>query len=95
MTLCRNFHVWNEIWTTRGDLPGDKYDGWQAVDATPQEESAKLFQMGPAPLNAVKEGEVYAGFDTGFVFSEVNADTVTWVVKKDEMGEYVLQSMLH
>jgi hypothetical protein len=51
--------------------------------------------MGPAPLNAVKEGEVYAGFDTGFVFSEVNADTVTWVVKKDEMGEYVLQSMLH
>ena len=51
--------------------------------------------MGPAPLNAVKEGEVYAGFDTGFVFSEVNADCVTWVVKKDESDEFVLQSMLY
>ncbi len=50
--------------------------------------------MGPAPLNAVKDGEVYAGFDTGFVFSEVNADCVTWVVKKDENSEYILQSML-
>ena len=86
-----NFHVWNEIWTKRGDLPESKYDGWQAVDATPQEESSQIYQMGPAPLNAVKEGEVYAGFDTGFVFSEVNADCVTWVVKKDESDEYVLQ----
>ena len=88
-----NFHVWNEIWTKRGDLPGNKYDGWQAVDATPQEESSQIYQMGPAPLNAVKEGEVYAGFDTGFVFSEVNADCVTWVMKKDESDEYVLQRM--
>ncbi|XP_055508711.1 protein-glutamine gamma-glutamyltransferase E-like [Leucoraja erinacea] len=33
-----NFHVWNESWMARDDLvPG--YDGWQVVDATPQEES--------------------------------------------------------
>ena len=50
--------------------------------------------MGPAPLTAIKEGEVYAGFDTGFVFSEVNADRVTWVVKKDEDDDYIIQSML-
>ena len=88
----RNFHVWNEIWTKRCDLPGDKYDGWQAVDATPQEKSSQIFQMGPAPLTAIKDGEVYAGFDTGFVFSEVNADRVTWVVEKDSGGDYVVQS---
>ena len=50
--------------------------------------------MGPAPLTAIKEGEVYAGFDTVFVFSEVNADRVTWVVKKDEDDDYIIQSML-
>ena len=32
----RNFHVWNESWFRRPDLP-DGYDGWQAHDATPQE----------------------------------------------------------
>lgn len=64
------------------------------MDATPQEESSQLYQMGPAPLTAVKEGEVYAGFDAGFVFSEVNADIVTWVVKKDKNDEYIIQSML-
>ena len=32
----RNFHVWNESWVKRYDLP-DGYDGWQAVDSTPQE----------------------------------------------------------
>jgi hypothetical protein len=64
------------------------------VDATPQEKSSQLYQMGPAPLTAVKEGEVYAGFDAGFVFSEVNADIVTWVVKKDKNDEYIIQSML-
>lgn len=40
---------------TRPDLaPG--YDGWQAVDATPQELSLNLYQTGPAPVKAVKEG---------------------------------------
>lgn len=33
-----NFHIWTEIWTKRADLPNG-YDGWQVVDATPQETS--------------------------------------------------------
>ena len=33
-----NFHVWNESWFRRPDLP-DGFDGWQALDATPQEAS--------------------------------------------------------
>ena len=39
MTLYfRNFHVWNEAWFERSDLP-EGYGGWQAFDATPQEAS--------------------------------------------------------
>ena len=40
----------------RNDLPPG-YDGWQAVDATPQEVSLGLYQTGPAPLTAIKNGK--------------------------------------
>ena len=33
-----NYHVWNDCWMARPDLPAG-YGGWQAVDATPQEKS--------------------------------------------------------
>ncbi|XP_077297888.1 annulin-like [Arctopsyche grandis] len=69
------YHVWNEIWTKRPDLSarGD-YDGWQAIDATPQEKSEyKLFQCGPAPLVAIKQKELQISYDVEFIFSEVNA----------------------
>lgn len=33
-----NFHVWNDIWMARPDLPSG-YGGWQAIDSTPQEAS--------------------------------------------------------
>ena len=36
---CRNFHVWNEAWMTRTVDLGKGYDGWQVIDATPQEVS--------------------------------------------------------
>lgn len=34
--VTRDFHVWNESWFRRPDLP-EGYDGWQAFDPTPQE----------------------------------------------------------
>ena len=34
----RNFHVWNEAFCRRPDLPSG-YEGWQAFDGTPQEAS--------------------------------------------------------
>lgn len=34
-----NFHVWNEVWMRRPDLPDSSYAGWQVIDATPQEAS--------------------------------------------------------
>ena len=55
VSFCfRNFHVWNDAWMARPLLP-EGYGGWQAVDATPQEESQGKFQCGPASVAAVKE----------------------------------------
>ncbi|XP_064297875.1 protein-glutamine gamma-glutamyltransferase 4 [Phalacrocorax carbo] len=76
-----NFHVWNDVWMKRKDLPPG-FDGWQAIDATPQELSQGIFQCGPCPLKAIREGDVYLPFDSKFVYAEVNADEVYWVVKK-------------
>ncbi|XP_046384638.1 hemocyte protein-glutamine gamma-glutamyltransferase-like [Ischnura elegans] len=70
-----NFHTWNDAWMSRPDLPPG-YGGWQAIDATPQEQSEKMMQCGPAPLAAVRSGQVGFAFDTAFVFAEVNADVV-------------------
>ncbi|GFR82714.1 glutamine gamma-glutamyltransferase K, partial [Elysia marginata] len=78
-----NFHVWNEVWMLRPDLDKltghkGKYNGWHAVDATPQELSDSVFQCGPSPLVAIKEGDVHIGYDTKFIFAEINADYCTW-----------------
>ena len=40
----RNFHVWNDVWMSRPDLPKG-YGGWQAIDATPQETSEGILQV--------------------------------------------------
>ncbi|XP_067624559.1 annulin isoform X2 [Eurosta solidaginis] len=76
-----NYHVWNELWMQRPDLgigPHGSYGGWQAVDATPQEQSDSMYRVGPASVVAVKNGEILRPFDGGFVYSEVNADKVYW-----------------
>uniref|UniRef100_A0A8C0HAX7 Transglutaminase 4 n=1 Tax=Chelonoidis abingdonii TaxID=106734 RepID=A0A8C0HAX7_CHEAB len=75
-----NFHVWNDVWMKRPDLP-QGFDGWQALDATPQEISQGVYQCGPCPLKAIRSGEVYLLYDSKFVFAEVNADRVFWQVK--------------
>ncbi|ELU05871.1 hypothetical protein CAPTEDRAFT_125845, partial [Capitella teleta] len=81
-----NFHVWNEVWFRRPDLPSGN-DGWQAIDATPQEASDKMMRCGPASLVAIKSGNVFLGYDAKFIFAEVNGDRVTWMV--DEFDDMV------
>ncbi|KAK3085742.1 hypothetical protein FSP39_008070 [Pinctada imbricata] len=72
-----NFHVWNEVWTARCDLePG--FDGWQVIDATPQEMSDGLFVCGPSPLAAIKKGLIGIGYDTAFIMAEVNSDKIRY-----------------
>ncbi|XP_048867525.1 protein-glutamine gamma-glutamyltransferase K-like [Brienomyrus brachyistius] len=72
-----NFHVWNDCWMARPDLPPGM-GGWQAVDATPQETSQGIFCCGPASLTAIRTGQVYLKHDTPFVFAEVNSDKIYW-----------------
>ncbi|MCI4387780.1 hypothetical protein PGIGA_G00078120 [Pangasianodon gigas] len=72
-----NFHVWNDCWMARPDLPPGM-GGWQAVDATPQETSQGIFCCGPAPVAAIREGLVYLKYDAPFVFAEVNSDRIFW-----------------
>uniref|UniRef100_A0A8C2DJ03 Protein-glutamine gamma-glutamyltransferase K n=1 Tax=Cyprinus carpio TaxID=7962 RepID=A0A8C2DJ03_CYPCA len=79
---CRNFHVWNESWMTRPDLPAG-YGGWQVVDATPQEPSQGSYRCGPTSIFAVRNGQVTLKFDTPFVFAEVNSDRIYWQKKTD------------
>ena len=43
-----------------------------------------VFRCGPASVTAVKNGEVYLPYDTGFVFAEVNGDRVYWDVDDDD-----------
>jgi len=73
-----NFHVWNDVWMARKDLP-EGFGGWQAIDATPQEASENFYQCGPASLEAIRRGQVGLGYDVAFVFSEVNADVCHFV----------------
>uniref|UniRef100_A0A4W4FZQ6 protein-glutamine gamma-glutamyltransferase n=1 Tax=Electrophorus electricus TaxID=8005 RepID=A0A4W4FZQ6_ELEEL len=77
-----NYHCWVESWMRREDLPKG-YDGWQVLDPTPQERSDGVYCCGPCPVLAVREGEVGMKYDTTFVFSEVNADLICWMVRPD------------
>ncbi|CAG4986820.1 unnamed protein product [Colias eurytheme] len=72
-----NYHVWNDVWMARPDLPPG-YGGWQAIDATPQETSSGQFQCGPAPLEAIKQGVIGLGYDVEFMLASVNADLMRW-----------------
>ncbi|KAL0968178.1 hypothetical protein UPYG_G00263400 [Umbra pygmaea] len=77
-----NYHCWVESWMDREDLP-EGYGGWQVLDPTPQERSDGVYCCGPCPLKAVKNGDVGIKYDAAFVYSEVNADLVTWIVNTD------------
>ena len=48
-------------------------NGWQTLDATPQELSNGKFQMGPASVKEVQNGTSDC-YDTDFVIGEVNGD---------------------
>ncbi|CAH2292171.1 -glutamine gamma-glutamyltransferase 2 [Pelobates cultripes] len=77
-----NFHCWVESWMARPDLEGG-YDGWQVVDPTPQEKSDGVYCCGPAPVIAIKEGDLNVKYDVRFIFAEVNADVIYFVEQKD------------
>ncbi|XP_047740793.1 hemocyte protein-glutamine gamma-glutamyltransferase-like, partial [Hyalella azteca] len=88
-----NFHVWNDAWMARPDLPSG-YGGWQAIDATPQETSDGLYQCGPASLEAVRRGNVLLPYDVPFVLAEVNADLVRWQQDETEATGFKIMASI-
>ncbi|XP_044155890.1 protein 4.2-like [Bufo gargarizans] len=81
-----HFHVWNECWMQRRDL-WKEYSGWQVLDATAQlKYSGELYCSGPAPVRAIKEGQVELNYDTKLIFSKVYTDTV--VLVRDSQGRF-------
>lgn len=44
-----------------------------------------VYQLGPVPLSAIKQGEVNVPYDGKFAFAEVNGDEVKWRI--DENGK--------
>ncbi|XP_067228882.1 protein-glutamine gamma-glutamyltransferase 2 isoform X1 [Chanodichthys erythropterus] len=86
-----NFHVWVEGWMRRPDLSGDSlYDGWQVLDPTPQEKSSGTYCCGPAPLKAILEGHTDVKYDVPFVYAEVNADKITWLIMANGSKKKIL-----
>ncbi|XP_068120095.1 protein-glutamine gamma-glutamyltransferase E-like [Hyperolius riggenbachi] len=83
-----NYHAWNESWFTRSEL-GERYGGWQVLDATPQELSGDIHCCGPASVHAIKEGDIDLDYDGPFIYAEVNADRVTWVYYDKDVKEKV------
>ena len=41
------------------------------------------FCCGPCPVAAIKEGNLVVKYDAPFVFAEVNADIIYWIVQRD------------
>ncbi|XP_072917692.1 protein-glutamine gamma-glutamyltransferase 2-like [Hemitrygon akajei] len=83
-----NFHCWVECWMKRPDLK-QGFEGWQVLDPTPQERSDGIYCCGPSSLKAIKNGDVDMKFDTPFVFAEVNADVVSWLVYDDSTRKQI------
>ena len=77
-----NFHVWVDACMKRPDLqdaqgyaPAPEGCEWNAVDATPQEESDGAYRMGPALVRLVKQNKALtdgANYDAAFLVGEVN-----------------------
>ncbi|NWH60015.1 EPB42 protein, partial [Geococcyx californianus] len=77
------FHVWNECWMARADLLPE-YSGWQALDATCQEKSKGPSFCGPAPVQAIKEGDTEVDYDVCYFFAAINAKCQVWIQEADD-----------
>jgi len=89
-----NFHVWNDVFMKRPDI-GNEYNGWQALDATPQERSEGIYKTGPCPLVGIKEGDKNVKYDSEFIYAEVNADINHYLVQEDGSTKLIKKITSH
>uniref|UniRef100_A0A182Q5M1 Transglutaminase-like domain-containing protein n=1 Tax=Anopheles farauti TaxID=69004 RepID=A0A182Q5M1_9DIPT len=86
-----NYHVWIEGWMRRKDLQNSDFDGWQVLDATPQQISDGMYKCGPCPVGAIRLGHVHVPYDGEFIYAEVNADVIYWSIGNDQNPPKPLQ----
>ncbi|NXV83049.1 EPB42 protein, partial [Atlantisia rogersi] len=86
-----SFHVWNECWMARADLLPE-YSGWQALDATCQEKSEGPSFCGPAPVQAIKDGDTDIDYDVCYFFAAINAKCQVWIQEADDAFKPALGS---
>ena len=63
------------------------YDALALYNQRPKRTNSRisgLYRAGPASLAAIKRGDVSIGYDTGFLFAEVNADKCYWLVNEKQ-----------
>ena len=65
--------TWEEAYALAASCMQETTNGWQTLNATPQELSNGKFQMGPASVKEVQNGTSDC-YDTDFVIGEVNGD---------------------
>lgn len=51
--------------------------------AITQPSSTGVYCCGPSPVKAIKEGDLVLKYDIPFVFTEVNADLIYWILQSD------------
>lgn len=50
-----------------------------------------VFTCGPASVKAIKQGKLYLGFDTRFLFAEVNGDRIHWTIDAEGNMEAIAE----
>lgn len=78
-------HSWTEVWMARKDLsvsyPYYTYAAWQVVDGTAGYFDGHIkTPFGPAPVYAIKNGDVDVPFNTTSAFAMISSPSVRWVV---------------
>lgn len=51
-----------------------------------------MFCCGPCPVSAIREGNLKVKYDAPFVFAEVNADIIYWMVQRNGQRKKVTDS---
>ena len=51
----------------------------------------QLYQCGPCPVAALKEGDILVAYDAPFIYAEVNSDYLVW--KKFTQLEKILKKI--
>lgn len=89
-----NFHVWNEVYIERDDLPDCKL--WHCIDSTPLIKSKHddKYVLGPCPISYIKDCEFIDKYDFEYFNMGINSVCRLWKTilvnnNRDELVEVI------